>query len=265
MSDGIKEGILDTRRGAIIVCAPKGAGKTTGTVSACHDLKETAEISGFLKFSLCPRTDDADPPGPWHMFRSKFGASHTDDLFDMMPIQRTDKPIVIILDNVDDHPNKEGVKAFVKSLAKPSVVAPTGQHYLVVVLCQDVAVAKSLLTINSRRKIRMLEYGAVLVDGTDTVGPSSWKAKGFKWKKDDCDKLITKFEENLGRHLARGQRDRLLELAEAAGTPGFIRDFFQNIRNNIISYPQEVDSVLTTMEKESKDIAQVWEDLRGLI
>ena len=261
LEQAIKEGILDTRRGAVILCAPKNAGKSTRAISACRELKAEGSIAGFVYVDLdASGATTGNAPAPWTIFRNQFGATDEDGVNDILP-ENSDRPVVLVLDNVDDHPDLPAIRGLVKNLAKATIVQPSGQHYVVLALCQQLDCAVELLTINQGEKVRMLEYGDVLVDGTPDAAPGTWKSTGIKWNRQLCDTLIKRHEQDADNALEADQRERLLTLATAAGTPGFIRDFFSQIKDGNL---QQVNRILGDYQVRSEKLAEEWEALKAV-
>jgi hypothetical protein len=214
------------RPGVIVLAAPKGAGKTSRVRQVCHDLVDEKAIRGavLLDFSKGEDLDARD------QFWATFGIGKNPfmlDIYDVIPRPTDDASsnarVIIILDNVDSADSKS-MLALCHELMMASA---RGGHtpFFVVATCSDPVIATKVLNLNGGEKTRALGYGWELVDGDPTAPSNSWAHRGLKWKKDDCERLVSQFEEREHR-LPDNVRNKLLDLATVAGTPRFIRDFF---------------------------------------
>jgi hypothetical protein len=217
------------RPGVIVVAAPKGAGKTSRVRQVCHDLVDENAIRGAV---LLDFSKGVDVNARIH-FWTKFGLGDNPlmlDIYDVIPrptnAASSNAGVIIILDNIDsaDSPS-------MLDLCQELMMASArGGHtpFYVVATCRDPVTASRVLNLNGGEKTRALWYGLTLVNGDPNAPSNSWAHRGLKWKKDDCERLVSAFEEREYHRLPDLVRDKLLDLAALAGTPRFIRDFFDH-------------------------------------
>ncbi len=217
----------DFQPGVIVIAAPLGAGKTGRVRQVCHDLVEEKAIRGavLVDFAKTQPLVNAN-----HHFWSKFGLTsnpHNLHIYDVMPppaVAGSSARVVIILDNVD-FADPDSMLTLCKELMMASAASGHTQ-FLVVATCKDPVRAQMILNLNGGEKTRALGYGETLVNGNPNTPADSWAHSGLKWKKADCERLVSAFESREKHRLPEAVREKLLDLAAKASTPRFIRDFF---------------------------------------
>ena len=157
LENAIKSEIIKTPRepGAVIILAPKEAGKSTRMSKVVRTLTEEGKIEGGYRIpkEILAR-NNKDSQHLEHLRVSPFT--------DLLPESK--KPIILILDLIDQLFEKDAdkqlkrIKEFTTDLAMRSVT-PEKLCFQVYVLTNLPQVASELLTINGGKKVRLIGYG----------------------------------------------------------------------------------------------------------
>ncbi len=251
--------------GALILCLPQGAGKSTSILEACTALTKDKKIDGVVTVDLARgRSLNHRAKVDVHeLFWRAFGLAaneHNFTLHDLMQRSPDDiktgvkpKRVVVVLDNADFPLNQDQVLELVGELmmssSDPRWVG--NDSFLPVATCQDRTTAQNLLGLNGGVKVRALGYGTRLLDGDPRRGKTSWVHRGVKWRCGDFERLLRALDEAVGAQgpFPDDARKRLLDLAEQAGTPGFLCDAHLHLTKNkllrgeVLEMLTEIDQV----------------------
>jgi hypothetical protein len=196
----------------IAVClAPAGAGKSTRAKLAAK-LALDMHISGvlYMKFN-----GKVDPAVSLHDdFMRKLGVSVFDKLKEALGFVKIGKPILIILDDVENIHQHPEFERFMYTLAKDSV---DYQKFVVIALCTKLPVAVDLLCLNGVSK------SWAVADDDQYQGLASplvtWSSKGLKLNKEECAFLVKQkvAMQVAGKKINHAVVEEILEVCIPAG------------------------------------------------
>ena len=264
MEIAIREEIIQETRqpGAVIVLAPKDAGKSTRMHKVLRELKEKNQIAGGYSVYRTKQILESD--SPLQELANSIDAPDV-PFTDVLPI--TQVPVILVFDRVDelfeeqiDSPLLNKLKELIRALAMASVT-PQGRNFQVFVLTSNPKIAKTMLTINGGKKVRLLAKGEQINGGSDCHYPTNWQTRGLKLKEKDIEDLVDKFDDDFKLHLQDNVKKKLIDIGAISGTVGFIRDLCIELEKrpaeNRLAYLESQKDNAKIYQKEWEECAQV--------
>lgn len=216
--------------GVKVLTAPPGSGKTAYVADITNRAVKNGELQGAFYLSRYGNIP-SDIHGKWLPTLMDFHSRHhIIDLVNELP--RKDRPYLLIFDQFEDlwKRNPDECESFIKELAQEG---QKRKCLTILVLVRSLGISDDICSWNGNQKIRNINSGVL------------------KWNKELVTKLFSMldFTPWTEKYLDEN-KDRLLELATVAGTPGFLVE---------ASYRK--DANMNALEKEAYATKEAWDAL----
>ena len=245
----LSTGIDEAKRCAAttIMLAPEGAGKTTCALLAANRLRQQGLIRGavHVDFRECPgnperwfyHSCDVIPEGI--NGRVSYHAETPDQVRDILHGHGF-LPVLFILDHLDDVPEAELLPFLEKITFESANNGDINRQFMFLGLfSENVDLARKAVNLNnaSRQKFMPITHdGAMITEHTGTER-THFTRDGYKWELVDCAEVEACFikknpnplknEFRFEKWCERNGAQTFCDLVTRAGTPGFLRDFFE--------------------------------------
>jgi hypothetical protein len=194
----IQDQLLATVPGVVVLWGPPGSGKSSYAIRTCNSLLKTGKIGGIIKFNAKSFFEkDSDGGHTWiHAAMNVEILNPMDNISSLIPcnlenssyvdfslsyLLRRHQRVVLLFDQFDNlatHGDKEALLLFITRLAEDSVLH---NSYIVFLCIKEPSLAASILNLNGRSKIRLIQPPRDLKWGEDEIAQFFGKPVDSKW------------------------------------------------------------------------------------
>ncbi len=247
--------------GVAVLLAPKGSGKSVCTDYVVKNMiSEKFMSKGALRFTCT--TDMLKEPSLYKIMMRHFEEQIVEGyprLSNSLSESRTKKdcrPVLLIIDQVENIKDHKEFKNFFEDLAKESV---NNQEFNVLALCNDSDAATQILTVNGGSKV-----WAVTSGDNEFFGPRYY----LKWSQEHCEKLVKEIEKQLSISLPDLVRERIVLMSCTAGTASICKnltqDIIKDIENNLeIFKSKNIEEIFKRYESKVEYFEKEWKYFAG--